>query len=106
MARYRVLSWGEIPAQVKAIEDDGAGRPVSLPLDAWFAQEIDRVAMREGLAASDAYLERWAWSDYHERPGPAAEVAADVVRELEAAWAAARQGHGRNRVTMEGDVTG
>ena len=84
MARYRILSWGDIPAQVKVFEE--GRRPVSIELPEWFAQEIDRVAMRDGVIGADEYLERWAWSADAERPGSAEEVAADLVREIEAEW--------------------
>ena len=88
MARYRVLSWRGIPAQVKA--SDEGGRPASRQLADWFVQEIDRVAMREGLIGSDEYLQHWEWSEYLERPGSADEVADAFVGELEADWAARR----------------
>ena len=88
MARYRVLSWDGIPAQLKVFEDDR--RPLSVPLPDWFGQEIDRVAMQKGLVGSDAYLELWQWSPDVERSGSAEEVAAAVVAEIEAEWAAAR----------------
>jgi hypothetical protein len=91
MARYRVLSWRGIPAQVKASGDDG-GRAVSRQLSDWFVQEIDRVAMRDGLVGSDAYLAEWKWSEYRERPGSADEVADAVAAELEAEWAERRGG--------------
>jgi hypothetical protein len=84
MARYRVLSWRGIPAQLKVFTDEG--RPKSVPLDDWFIAEIDRVAMREGLVGTDAYLEQFEWSDDIERRGPSDEVAAEVVAELEAEW--------------------
>jgi hypothetical protein len=84
MARYRVMTWKGIPAQVKA--DDAQGGRVSRELPAWFAQEIDRVAMRDGLAGSDAYVEAWAWSKPQEREGTAAEVVDAVIRELAAEW--------------------
>lgn len=91
MTRYRILSWGEIPAQIKVIED---GRPpLSIPLADWFAQEIDRVAMRDGLIGSDDYLERWKWSADVERSGSAEEVGADVLREIEAEWEPKRRRH-------------
>ena len=89
MARYRILSWGDIPAQIKVF-DEGR-RPVSLELPEWFAQEIDRVAMRDGVIGRDEYLERWSWSADAERPGPAEEVAAALVREIEAEWAPVRR---------------
>lgn len=84
MTRYRILSWRGIPAQLKLWSDDG--RPTSVPLPDWFGQEIDRVAMREGLVGSDAYLEQWSWSGDLEQDGPVEEVAVRVVEELEATW--------------------
>lgn len=83
MAKYRVMSWKNIPAQVKA--EDAGGR-VSRELPQWFAQEIDRAAMRDGLAGSDAYMEQWAWSKPQEREGTAAEVVDAVIAELCAQW--------------------
>jgi Virulence factor len=84
VTRYRILAWRGIPAQVKVFREDGRG--VSVPLSDWFIQEIDRVAMREGLTGSDEYLEQWKWSEDLERPGTPEEVAAAVVAELEAEW--------------------
>jgi hypothetical protein len=84
MTRYRILAWRGIPAQVKAWPDEGA--PVSVPLSDWFLQEIDRVAMKEGLVGSDDYLAQWEWSGDLERDGRADEVAAEVAAELEADW--------------------
>jgi Virulence factor len=88
MARYRVMSWRDIPSQVTASDDDGASVSRSLPT--LFQQEIDRVAMAEGLTGTDDYLEAWAWSIEHERPGDAASVAAAVAEEVAAAWLKAR----------------
>jgi hypothetical protein len=89
MASYRILSWRGIPAQLKVSEK--GGRPTSVALPDWFVQEIDRVAMREGLSGSDAYLELWEWGEPLERPGSAAEVAAAVAAEIEAEWESVRQ---------------
>ena len=86
MARYRILAWKEIPAQVQATDDSGAKANRKLP--GWFGAEIDRVAMREGLAGTDDYLEKFAWSDEVERDGSADDVADAVVAELVAAWGA------------------
>jgi hypothetical protein len=88
MARYRVLSWRGIPAQVKA-RDDAGGR-MNRTLPDWFQQEIDRVAMRDGAAEADPYLEAWAWSDETERPGDAGSVVAAVIDELCDAWSRPR----------------
>jgi len=84
MARYRILSWREIPTQLKFFPEQG--RPKSVALDGWFVQEVDRVAMRDGLIGTDAYLEQFKWSSELERPGSADDVAAEVVAELEAEW--------------------
>jgi hypothetical protein len=73
MASYRVMSWRGIPAQVAATDSSGAS--VSRQLPAFFQQEIDRVAMAEGLIETDDYLDGWAWSDPVERDGSAEEVA-------------------------------
>jgi hypothetical protein len=86
LARYRILAWKEIPAQVQATDATGAKANRKLP--GWFGAEIDRVAMREGLAGTDDYLEMFAWSDELERAGSADEVADAVVAELIAAWGA------------------
>ena len=81
MAKYQVLYWREIPAQVKAYEGT---RPVSQVLSERFQVEIDRVAMKEGLVGTDEYLDQWQWSEEQERPGTAREVLEEVAAELEA----------------------
>jgi hypothetical protein len=84
LARYRVLAWRDVPAQVQATDATGARASRTMP--AWFGQEIDRLAMREGLVGTDAYLELFAWSDEAERAGSADEVADAIVEELLRAW--------------------
>lgn len=84
MASYRVMSWRGIPSQVQATDDTGAS--VSWMLPPFFQQEIDRVAMAEGLADTDEYLEAWAWSEASTRDGSAEEVAAAVAGEAGEAW--------------------
>jgi hypothetical protein len=93
MASYRILSWRGIPAQLKVTEE--GGRPRSVALSDWFTKEIDRVAMKEGLIGSDAYLEQWEWGETLERPGSADEVASAVVAEIEAEWEPVRLRHPR-----------
>ena len=66
MARYRILAWKDIPAQVQATDDTGATANRQMP--GWFGAEIDRVAMHDGLA------------------GTADEVADAVVADLIATW--------------------
>jgi len=97
MATYRILSWREIPTVVKA--RDPAGRTVSQELPQWFAQEVDRVAMRDGLHGSDAYLEQWSWSDWIDEPGDANLVASSVVERLVSEWADGR-GKIRRKASM------
>ena len=84
MARYRVMSWQGIPAQVNAQDDAGVRAKRMMP--DWFAQEIDRVAMRDGLVGTDAYTEGWAWSAWAEMPGSADEVADAVVLQQASDW--------------------
>jgi hypothetical protein len=86
MIRVQVLYWQEIPSLVRATAPDGT--QVSRQLPDWFQQEIDRVAMEQGLMGSDAYLEEWHWGEPEEREGTAAEVADSVEQELREAGAA------------------
>jgi hypothetical protein len=81
MARYQVLYWRDIPAQVRV---EGGHEDVTLELDPRAQQRIDSVAMQLGLQGTDAYLEQWHWSDPREREGSAQDVAAAIKRELEA----------------------
>lgn len=75
VARVEVLYWQQIPSVVKAGE-------VKRQLPEWFQQEIDRVAMEQGLAGSDAYLEQWEWREAGERDGSDAEAVDAVETEL------------------------
>jgi hypothetical protein len=80
MIRVQVLSWRDIPSVVRATAEDGT--QLSRQLPEWFQQEIDRVAMEEGLVGSDAYLEQWAWSEAVEREGDASAVLDEVEAEI------------------------
>ncbi len=84
MASYSVLSWRSIPSQVRVVDEAGVSVNKQMPVS--FQQEIDRVAMAEGLIDSDNYLELWTWSDPVERDGSAEEVAAALVDELAQEW--------------------
>ena len=88
MTKFRVLTWRDIPLQVKA---RGEGRTVGLSLDVWFTEHVDRVAMAEGLYGTAAYLQQLSWSGWRDRPGAPEAVAAAVVAELHATWEDARQ---------------
>lgn len=80
MAEYQVLYWKEIPAQVRVF--DGKRR-VARQLPPEFQEAIDRRAMQEGLAGTDAYLAHWQWSERRERRGDPQEVLRAVLEELE-----------------------
>ncbi|MCS7025475.1 MAG: virulence factor [Bryobacteraceae bacterium] len=88
MTTYQVLYWKHIPAQIK-VQAPGK-RPLSVPLPERFQQEIDRVAMKEGLAGTDTYLEQWHWSEKRQREGTAEEVVQAVLQELIQAFDSAR----------------
>ena len=80
MAEYQVLYWKDIPAQVRVF--DGKRR-VSRQMPPEFQEAIDRRAMQEGMAGTDAYLAHWQWSERRERPGDPQVVLRAVMEELE-----------------------
>ncbi len=83
MTTYQVLYWRDIPAQVRVF---GGRRPLSRQMPDWFQQEIDRVAMRDGLTGTDAYLDEWQWSEKREWTGgeiEAGDVAEALLKQLE-----------------------
>ena len=71
MATVQVLFWQDIPSVIRSGD-------LKRQLPDWFQQEIDRVAMEQGLLGSDAYLEQWRWSAPEERDGSPSE-ALDVL---------------------------
>ena len=83
MAKYQVMFWKHIPAQVK-VWDDGGGE-VKRMLPDRFQAAIDAFAMEDGSTDMDAYLDAWRWGDTEERTGSAEEVATTLVKELDAA---------------------
>lgn len=83
MAVYQVLYWKDIPAQIRVYEGK---RPKAFQMPDWFQQEIDRVAMQEGLAGTDDYLNAWVWSEKMEREGDVEAVAQSLLAELELAY--------------------
>jgi len=83
MAFYQILSWQDIPTQVKAWDDFDE---INVQLAPVFMKRIDQAAQDQGLTGSDDYLDQWKWSEEEERPGEAEEVAEAVKRELEATF--------------------
>ena len=84
MARYQILYWKDIPSVVEASDETGSAKR---QLSERFQLLIDAVAMRLGLAGTDAYLDQWEHGDEADRPGSAREVADAVAQELEEQFA-------------------
>jgi hypothetical protein len=78
--QVRVLYWQEIPSLIRVTADDGT--QVSRQLPDWYQQEIDRVAMEQGLVGSDAYLEQFAWRELDPRDGAPNDLLDAVEAEL------------------------
>ncbi len=81
MANYSILYWQDIPSLVEAKDENGVHK---LQLDLKFQELIDAIAMRKGLAGTDAYLEEWRRGKPVAREGSAEAVVAAVKAELEA----------------------
>ena len=80
MAFYQILSWQDIPSQVK-VWDDFDELKIEMPPR--FTARIDQAAQAQGLTSTDDYLSQWKWSEERERKGNVADVAEAVRRELE-----------------------
>jgi hypothetical protein len=78
--QVRVLYWQKIPSLIRVTLDDGTQQSRQLP--EWFQQEIDRVAMDQGLVGSDAYLEQFGWRELGPRDGDPNAVLDAVEAEL------------------------
>jgi hypothetical protein len=87
MANYSILCWQDIPSVVEARDENGVHK---LELDRKFQELIDAVAMRKGLAGTDAYLEQWRRGKRLAREGTAEAVASAVKAELDAEFRAIR----------------
>ncbi|MBL8173180.1 MAG: virulence factor [Bryobacterales bacterium] len=81
MARYQILYWQDIPAQIKVTEP--GKRPISRQLPDRYQQKIDAQAMRLGLYGTGAYLDQWHWSDPVETDSSAEVTAAQLIRQYE-----------------------
>ena len=82
MATYKILSWQEVPSQIKA---EDAQDDVTVMMPDRFMVRIDQLAAARGLSGADDYLAEWHWSEDVDRPGTAQTVADAVRAELEAA---------------------
>jgi len=80
MAHYQILSWQDIPSQIRARDDFDE---VKVEMPTRFMARIDQVAQSQGLTGTDDYLSQWKWSEEQEMKGSASEVAELVKKELE-----------------------
>jgi Virulence factor len=80
LIQVRVLYWQDIPSLIRVTTPDGT--QLSRQLPDRFQQEIDRVAMQQGLVGSDSYLQHWQWRDSQPREGSLDEVLDEVEAEL------------------------
>jgi hypothetical protein len=81
VATYKILYWQEIPTQIR-VEDESD--TVTAMLGDRFMALVDAQAIKEGLTATDAFLDAWHWSEEQEREGSAHDVAAALKAEFEA----------------------
>ncbi len=83
MAKVRIMYWKEIPAQVKAEDDD---REISMPLPDRFQEGIDEISMFDGSYEADVYLESWEWGPEIEVEGSAEEAGQATVKRIESGF--------------------
>lgn len=88
MAKYQITYWREIPSMVTAQE--GRRNRARVELSSRFQVAIDEVAMRAGLAGTEAYLDQWRKGKWQERAGSPQEVADGVAAEVEAGYPPSR----------------
>ena len=79
MAKYRILSWHDIPSQIRAEDENGR---VNKQLPARFQEAIDSAAMKAKTISDDAYLNGFSWSDEKDLPGSAQETAEQIYQQL------------------------
>ena len=82
LTTYQILYWQDLPSQIKASDEFSE---VSIELPVAFVERIDAAAQRLGLTDDADYTAQFKWGDEQEREGSAAEVAAALQTELEAA---------------------
>jgi hypothetical protein len=79
MAKYRILSWHDIPSQIRVEDDKGR---INKQLPPRFQEAIDSAAMKAKTISDDAYMDGFSWSEEQELPGSAQEVAETLLEEL------------------------
>lgn len=83
MARYQILYWRGIPAQVKAWDDIDE---VKREMPPRFTARIDREAQALGLTMTDDYLAQWRWGEELDREGEVQDVVDIIIHELETSY--------------------
>lgn len=83
MAKYSILYWQEIPSVVEATDGTTTSKQ---QLSSRFQELIDLIAMKRGLAGTDAYLEGFNRGTPVEHEGTPQAVAQTVKDELEAQY--------------------
>lgn len=83
MSKYSILYWQEIPSVVEATDGSATHKE---QLSSRFQELIDLIAMKRGLAGTDAYLEGFNRGAPVDREGTPQEVAQTVRDELEAQY--------------------
>ena len=71
------MYWKEIPVQVQA--QDGPD-VVSVQLDDRFQRGVDAIAMLDGSAGGDAYLDGWQWGEFADADGDARQAAETLAQ--------------------------
>lgn len=89
MAKVTILCWQAIPSLVEA--RDGDGNRHKIELSRRFQELIDRVAMRRGMAGTDAYLAQWQKRRAEDRPGSAEAACRAAAEALESQYDAIRR---------------
>jgi hypothetical protein len=87
VTRYRIVSWRDIPVQVKVRDTTAGGSTrLSRPLSSRFQKTVHRAAYRAKAISGSEYIQEWRMSEWREQEGSAEAVITAVIAELEAAY--------------------
>ena len=87
MIEYRIISWRDIPVQVKVRPQlRGGSSRLSRPLSSRFQKTVHRAAYRAKAISGDDYVQEWRMSEWREQEGTAEAVLSAVIAELEEAY--------------------
>ena len=77
MTKVRVMYWKEVPVQIQAADETSE---ISKPLHPRFQEGVDALAMFDGSAGKDDYLEAWEWGPYLDVEGDALQAASTTAQ--------------------------